>query len=687
MSDEYRIFSIDHKLSLCASKIENDIALTLNMNDRIQNSMMFSELCSVSTKKPWKFKKQKFQSVFLDGNTETIRIAGKSNLLKSTLNISFANKLLMIKAKWEYTAPESGRDISVALIQNLHHDLSTEKITMPHILYNDNPSADPDCLVPHFGKNRDACLVCEESRFPIPAVNVEWLQDSSPVSYTMFSIPDNKDNTWSLGCDRKESGIQVICASGVLAFNGEKDMTYGKQKKAMPLEGGYHFLEAGNILQKEIIIALASNKQYGHGFREISIKGFEIFQPKNSPKLHLDKVIELKTNALNNRYHSDDKSSGYICVLPDSIYPQPPYYLFGWTGQSLLLAWCSAILGLKQGNQELIKQCQSVVDFYINNSLCDPSGLRYNRYLVNENSWRGEAGDSISSRAFGEAVTNLGKILETFNTSGLNVPSEWTEGLLNSADFLSKQSSLTKDAIFPIKWSIEGSPESNFISAAGISCVTALLKAYRVSGSARHLDEAKVILERYWKICGDKFDRPFSRATLDAKCEDKEAGLYFFLAAYELFLITNDSLHKEWAEVSADWILTYVYHWHTGFRQGTICAKNRFVTTGWPGVSVQNHHLDVFFPAYELFDLGCQTNNSRYKKMGRLIFDAWSHGICRYPGDWEHEIPGEQGEQFFQTNYFQGPFDENYWRGGYNRWNPSWIIALVLEAGLKFKYC
>ena len=101
---------------------------------------------------------------------------------------------------------------------------------------------------------------------------------------------------------------------------------------------------------------------------------------------------------------------------------------------------------------------------------------------------------------------------------------------------------------------------------------------------------------------------------------------------------------------------------------------------------MQNHHLDVFFPAYELADFGRRIGNTRYERLGRLVFNAWSHGICRYPGEWEHDVPGEQGEQFYQTNYYQGPFDRTIWRGGYNRWNPSWIIALVLEAALRFRY-
>src|SRR5699024_694341 len=96
-------------------------------------------------------------------------------------------------------------------------------------------------------------------------------------------------------------------------------------------------------------------------------------------------------------------------------------------------------------------------------------------------------------------------------------------------------------------------------------------------------------------------------------------------------------------------------------------------------------HLDVYFPSYEMWEFGKMINESRFMTIGKLTFNAFSHGISTKPGDWEFPVPGEQGEQFMQTNYSQGPCSEKDWRGGFNRWNPSWIIATVLEAGLNFK--
>lgn len=310
------------------------------------------------------------------------------------------------------------------------------------------------------------------------------------------------------------------------------------------------------------------------------------------------------------------------------------------------------------------------------------------KYLVEEKKWVNDigVGDNFPARAYGEAIMNLCEVVELFKHNGLVIPDFWLQKLREAVDFMTLPSSLNKEGVFPTTWLASGKADDAITSAAGVPCVIALVKASVILEDEGLLEAAKRILGRYWKICGDEFNTPFARATLDAQCEDKEAGMYFFLAAYEMYRITGDARYRQWTEVAADWIITFVYHWHTGFRKGSICERNDFITTGWSGVSVQNHHLDVFFPAYELHDFGCKTGNERYRNLGKLTFNAWSHGIARYPGDWEHKIPGEQGEQFFQTNFYQGPFDENAWRGGYNPWNPGWIVAIVLKAALKFKY-
>nr|MBA2481873.1 hypothetical protein [Planctomycetota bacterium] len=202
-----------------------------------------------------------------------------------------------------------------------------------------------------------------------------------------------------------------------------------------------------------------------------------------------------------------------------------------------------------------------------------------------------------------------------------------------------------------------------------------------VLGDARLRAQALRLVRAYDRAFSRNFRSPFARSTLDAACEDKEAGIYCFLAAYRAYLATNDPTFAEQARIAGEWISTFVYFWNVGSRAGSICHQEGFSSTFWPGVSVQNMHLDVFFPAFELADLGRRLRDPMLVGIGEGVMAAWTHGICQRPGHWGFPTPGEQGEQFFQTNW---GLSIDHWRGGANRWNPAWIIALVLQAALKF---
>jgi len=670
-------------------KDDNDIKVKISTSNKNEFLFIssFSRMCRFSLEKPWNLLAQQFKSVSCAQNDEKIILKGLNDYFETVLELSFIDNLLKVELTMTCVSLTPVPNASVALVLDIKSVLDTERITMPHILYNNNPSADPERLVPHFGKDVGECLVCEETRFPIPCVNVEWQENNKNRFVSLFSRPSGSEIDWSLGCVRYKNGINLVCASGILALNGKKDETYGTQCKSFHLENGYYNLQKGDLLTKTCFIDFGESEYLGWGFRNIISSGYKIFSPKNSPCLTLERVIKLKANALRHRWHEDKNSYGYLCVPKNNVYNKPAnYYCYGWTGQSLRLAWCAGKLGIEKNDRQLISHCEKAVNFYVDHSETEIPGLKFNNYFIDEKKWNGSP-SNISCRAMGEALVNLGKVIRLFKSNRLDFPSTWADSLLKSADFLLMPDSLTKNGVFPIFWKQDGKPESDFIAAAGISCVLALIEAYKISENIDYLSNAENILEKYWKLNGDNFNRPFARATLDARCEDKEAGLYFFLAAYELFLITGNLKFRLWTEVSADWILTFVYFWETGFRECTICSDKGFISTGWPGVSVQNHHLDVFFPSYELYNFGVKIENKKYQDLGKLVFNAWSHGICRFPGDWEHDIPGEQGEQFFQTNFYQGAmFSTEMWKGGYNPWNPSWIIALVMEAGLNFKY-
>lgn len=636
------------------------------------------------------------ESISSDNETIVIKAMTEKNV-QITMNFKFdENDVLRFVIIWHNHSGTVFKDTALGVLFDLPQN-EKEKITIPHNIYNNNPSADPGRLVPHIDKEPGSGYICEEHRLPIPCVNIEWRSNGMYDYFSLFAVPskigdaEESDHYWSMGAFRTDDKICITGLSGPLMFNGEKDMVYGAQCTKMPYEDGYFDFVPDTEIRKEYVLDWGINKDEGRGFRNIIQTGYKIFRPKGSPAMNYGKMVELKTNAMDGRWFCKDGSAGYLTFGTNNsfgnISGRPLYYLYGWTGQCFKLAWCDAELGFRKNETDRIDKCRKAVDFYIDGSTANVKGLRYAYYLVDEHKWMGSSWKTdkkLSSRMLGENITDLGDIILLFKKHNWEVPQKWIDALYETAEFLISDKCLIKEGIYPIVWDPNGIPEDSMVTAAGIPCVQALVRIYECTGEKKYLDYAEKIFKLYYDIHMKTFEIPFARATMDAKSEDKEAGLYFFLTAYDLYRITGSSVYKEWAEIAADWILTFVYFWNPGFRKGTPCYEAGFVVTGWPGVSVQNHHIDVFFPSYEMWHFGKISGNELYEKMGKTVFEAFSHGMCTKPGEWGFTVLGEQGEQYYQTNYFQGIFTRDAWRGGYNRWNPSWIIAQVLQPGLKF---
>jgi len=573
-----------------------------------------------------------------------------------------------------------------------------QKVTIPHVIYNDNPSADPQTVVPHIGKEPGKGVAVEESRLPIPGVNLEW-NNVGTQYLTLLSVPqivtgEDKDY-WSLGALYGTEGHTIVALSGPLMFNGIKDLVYGGQCTPLPYERGYRFLVPEEKLEKQFIISFGFTEE-GRGFRSLVDLGYRYLKPFNQPAHTFPQMVEYKKLVLDSRYVDHGDSNGYLCFGTANTFgnlsKRPEYHLYAWTGQALKLAWGECKLGLDYGDTERLERAMKSVDFFVNGTEGLIPGLLRCYYMIEEKSWRGgwdEAHAPLSSRMEGEALIDLIDILFLLREHGKETPAHWEELVKRSCAFLSDPVHWTEDGFLPGAWTITGESASPLINTAGVPCIDALVKAYRYFGSESYLETAKLLFSRYYDFHMKTFDKPFARSTMDAKCEDKEAGIYMFCSAVELYKVTGDSFYRNAADVAADWLLTFVYFWETGFRPGTLCHEKQFVTTGWPGVSVQNHHLDVFFPSWEMYEYGKLTGNEKLMHMGRTVAQALTYGVCTKPGEWGYSVVGEQGEQYYQTNYFQIRYPTilqhtQQWRGGMQCWNPSWITAQVLQASLRF---
>lgn len=659
------------------------------------NSMVFYSLS-----RPFEVENIQWNIDTLEENEDLIKLVLSDGKIKVSLEITYQYDALRIGTTYENISGESVFDFTAGFALDCLEG-TKHKATLPHIIYNDNPSADPERIVPHIGNEHGKGIIVEENRLPIPAANVEWL-DVEYYSLTFLMVPDVKSGYdseyWSMGILRENEGEKMVALSGPLMFNGLKDVYYGGRNTPLPYLNGYRKLAAGESLEKTFYIGFEETTE-GRGFRSLVNLGYAVLKPEAVRQHTLEEMIEYKKNVMDSRYYEDEDCCGYLCFGKansfGNVSGRPEYFLYGWTGQAIKLAWCDCLLGIRQGEKSRIDRALKTVDFYVNKAEEDNApGLLNGYYMIEKAQMRPEwrsKDDMVSSRIEGEALIDLLDLMELMRANSIAVPESWEAFVVRAAEFLIRKDILTEDKIYPVGWNHDGTPNSQIINSAGISCIVALAKAGKYFNEKKYLEAAIERYEVYYDIHMKTFEIPFSRATMDARCEDKESCIYFFKAAAYLFEVTGDKRFDEDAAVAADWLLTFIYFWDTGFQPGTVCNKMNFKSTGWPGVSVQNHHLDVFFPTYELFAYGVLSKRDFYCKMAECVSAALTYGVAARAGDYDYSVIGEQGEQYYQTNYFQVKYPKiieltRFYRGGMQVWNPSWITAQVLQSSLSFYY-
>lgn len=659
----------------------------------------FSSFLRFSRTRPWDFPLQQYDIFSVSKQADSLAVTIGSNELSAEIVFRFTRGILKCSLEVFFHRESSVNHVAVAV------PITSDAIlTLPGVLYNNNPAVAEVDTVAHFPPTGSGSLIVEESRLPITGVNAE--KNGSSIS--LFSVPDNRKE-WTLGPHRNTAGETfLMLTDGCLSFNGVKDRIYSAKRAVSDNCGTCNNFAAGQKISKDFVLSWGETAHCGHGFRDLVLSGFKILQPAEHGILTRQEVIDLKMSALKERWAGD----GYICAMPDNIYGIKPYFLYGWVGQSFRLALCDLLNALNRKEREGIERMYKCVDFFLKNSKTDIPGLRYNYFHLEDSSWTGEgSGDKqcFSARSLGETWTDLARIIRCCRENGLAEPEGALEALREGLQFIIDHR-LECGAV-PFMWFADGTPISEEVSCAGSSVLPAFLEYYRLTGEERWCRYAEDMLDIFYKTGAGDFKTPFSHATLDAACEDKEAAVPFFIASAAAYELTGREKFRRYAEIAADWLLTWVYFHDVPLRQDSICYKNGFRTTGWPTVSVEHHHLDVFFPARELYEFGKATDNDLYRKMGKIIFAAWSHGISQGRTHWFFSNQGRQAEQFFQTDWFFVKDGREHWdiytpalryqlkragyteenlaerqhRGGCTPWDVSWIIALVLDAALGFE--
>lgn len=648
-----------------------------------------------SENSPWCLKKSIFQECTARISGEKLHVCASSEPFQ--IHFEFYLQKDILRGTINFSARREIRKGFFALCLPVPDHA---RLTIPMSLYNGNPSTSPERTVARFPQDGKASLLVEESRLPIPGINAEM----NGKSLTLFLFPGKQ---CSLGGERiAKNETFLVLGSGCVAFNGTHDCAHELKNQSVKNPKGYRNFAKDQSLSIDFAIHWGCPQRTGEGFRDLFASGYHLFKPDAKPVCSLDEVIRRKEAALQERWHEN----GYLCVLPGNLYKRPPYFLFGWAGQAMRLALCDTRYGVIHNDWKAVQRGMKAADFFVTASQTTVPGLRYTYYFPEEKKWTLERDcpcPVISARALGETWSDLARLILFCNENNIPVPESFLPALREGLQFM--LSHLLPQGITPMFWDEKGNAFSPEISAAGTSFLIALFLMTRLTHEKLWMEDAEKLLLHYWNLGGNDFSTPFAKATLDSGCEDKEAAIPFFVAAAEAWRLTGNPEYRHWAEASADWLLTWVYFWNVPFRKGSICDTYHFKSAGWPSVSVENQHLDVFFPAWELFHFGVDSQNKRYMQCGKLVFHAWSHGISKGNGDWLFDSPGCQAEQFFQTEwvfslekiferfpkvfrerlqkfgYTAENIDQSNRCGGCNPWEISWTIATVLDAALSFK--
>lgn len=674
------------------------VSLRLRGEPGISLGFRYADFTPLSFARPWELGQAPLRDmVCVQTPDGVVEVRAEAGALALTDRWWWVGSRLWLTRRWAYhgEVPSAG----VALGTRLPTGSGmAAKVTIPGVSYNGNPSAAPERLVPRLAAVDGSVLVVEEHRLPVPAVNVEWEVAGRRLVLTLLALPSRvalpgagEDHWWTLGGVWGASGCDVLSLSGVVALNGQRDAVYVDENRAENHRArGYLILQPGDVLEKTLVLDLAPCAAEGQGFRHLVRCGWDLLRPRVDPVLSSTETIALKSQALEQRWREGLWGGGFLVAAPTrqegNIYDRPPGILFGWTGQSLRLAWCALALGLTGADPAWSGRGRAVLTHFAAAPECpEAPGLRPLYYALDEDRWYADGkrqSERYSSRMAGEALANLADCLLLLRAHGQPLDPAWVAALRGGLQFLVAPGRTNRDSVFPCFFDRWGQPLPDLTSAAGLPSVVALLRGAEFLADRGLRNGALDLLTRYEDLFARKFDRPFSRSTLDAACEDKEAGLYFFLAAYHAFRLTGEARFAAAARLAAEWAATFVYCWDVQMPVGSACAGPGLRTACWPSVSVQNHHVDVFFFPWEVFDLGVRLGDPWLRELGTGVVRAWTHGIARHPGDWGYPTPGEQAEAFFPTNWST----TGSGRGGFNPWNPSWIIGMVLQPTLRFAH-
>lgn len=278
------------------------------------NSQNIGEMLSFSRHRPFKITKKDWELASEKEEGEALSQIWRCGTVEADLVFKQAGQYLAMKLAFVNQGKETLTEFSGSLSMPFTGK-GKNKVTIPHMIYNDNPSASPEKIVPHLGNVPGEGLIVEEHRLPIPAVNLEWEQGGAWRYFTLLSMPqvvtgEDRDY-WSLGVLKAaDDGDVITSLTGPLMFNGCKDTVYGGRCTPLTSQMGYRDLGPGERVSKTYYLDWG-NTVVGKGFRSLVRMGYDVLKPETVSLHTPEEMITYKTNVLDTRYYKDENGSGY----------------------------------------------------------------------------------------------------------------------------------------------------------------------------------------------------------------------------------------------------------------------------------------------------------------------------------------------------------------------------------------
>ena len=366
-----------------------------------------------------------------------------------------------------------------------------------------------------------------------------------------------------------------------------------------------------------------------------------------------------------------------IGQLPNErgLFENRPGFAFGWCGQNGMYARLMLQYGMEQGDDELIRISESVLDAFSHEAVTK-LGLIHTNYdwMING---RSDVEDTCN---LGFAVLELTRAWQLARQHGKE-RRKWLDSAQSTADFMIAHWS--DEYGFGKAWNVENGQCIDPQGTIGAYLIPGLTALYHATCDETYLNAAK-------RACRFYRDRDLARfectaGALDTYCIDKESSGPMLAGSLALFDIDGDLEWLDCAQKAAWYFCSWMFHHDTINLADSDFARYGFRTLGGTSVSAQHHHIDPWgaLVVPQLMHLWEITGDEHWKKRALLMWTNAIQNIAPKDGKVIHNHFRGAGAQ--NEGYHHCHWGEEGAPGFINDWLVAWPQAFCWNAAASMR--